>query len=83
MATEGILIGGISWILSALAAIPVTLLLDQGLGERLMNVPIVFVFSYTGMVFWLAIALILSVLASIVPARNAIRLTVRDVLAYE
>jgi putative ABC transport system permease protein len=32
---------------------------------------------------WLGIVLVLSALASLLPARNAVRLTVRDVLAYE
>ena len=32
---------------------------------------------------WLAVVLLLSALASFIPARNASRLTVREVLAYE
>ena len=32
---------------------------------------------------WLAVVLLLSALASLIPARNASRLTVREVLAYE
>jgi putative ABC transport system permease protein len=32
---------------------------------------------------WLVIVILLSALASAVPARNASRLTVREVLAYE
>jgi putative ABC transport system permease protein len=32
---------------------------------------------------WLVIVLVLSALASFVPARNASRLTVREVLSYE
>lgn len=52
-------------------------------GTRLMTVPIVYVFSTQGMLVWLVIALFLSVLASALPARGAVRLTIRDVLAYE
>jgi putative ABC transport system permease protein len=36
-----------------------------------------------GFVIWLAVVVALSVVASIVPARNAARLTIREVLAYE
>jgi putative ABC transport system permease protein len=32
---------------------------------------------------WLLVVLALSALASILPARNAARLTIREVLAYE
>jgi putative ABC transport system permease protein len=36
-----------------------------------------------GLWLWLVVVLILSALASFIPARNASRLTVREVLAYE
>ena len=40
-------------------------------------------FTVQGMVIWLAAVLVLTVLASVWPARNASRLTIREVLAYE
>jgi putative ABC transport system permease protein len=80
---EGALIGLISWALSALVAIPITQLLDKSLGQALMTVPIMYIFSTQGLLIWLGIVLVLSALASLLPARNAVRLTVRDVLAYE
>ena len=80
---EGALIGLISWALSALVAIPINQFLDQALGERLMTIPIMYIFSYQGLWVWLVVALLLAALASLLPARNAVRLTVRDVLAYE
>ncbi len=33
--------------------------------------------------FWLGLVVMLSVVASLLPARNASRLTIREVLAYE
>ena len=39
--------------------------------------------SSMGLWLWLVIALILAAVASFFPARNASRLTVREVLAYE
>ena len=36
-----------------------------------------------GLVIWLGVVILLSVVASIVPARSAARLTIREVLAYE
>ena len=47
------------------------------------NAPVDPVFTPRGYVFWLFTVLILSVVASVVPARNAARLTIREVLAYE
>ena len=43
----------------------------------------VYIISTDGIFIWLIIALLLSAIASLLPARSAIRLTVRDVLAYE
>jgi putative ABC transport system permease protein len=80
---EGILIGLVSWALSILAAIPITQLLDNQLGERLMTVPLVYSLSTNGIVIWLALLVIIATIASLLPARSAVRLTVRDVLAYE
>ena len=42
-----------------------------------------FVFSPQGLSIWLVVVLVLSALASLIPARNAVHLTIRDVLAYE
>jgi putative ABC transport system permease protein len=36
-----------------------------------------------GYAIWFGLVLVLSVVASIVPARSAARLTIREVLAYE
>ncbi len=80
---EGMLIGLISWALSALVAVPITHLLDRSLGQALMTVPLIYTYSNQGLLVWLAVILVLSALASLIPARSAVRLTVRDVLAYE
>ena len=64
-------------------AIPITRLLDNVVGISLLTVPMVYVFSVQGLVIWLVVVLVLSTIASLLPARNAVRLTVRDVLAYE
>ncbi len=81
--TEGMLVGLISWALSAAASYPIARLLDATLGASLMKVPLTYVFSPQGMVVWLALVLLLSAVASFVPARNAVRLTIREVLSYE
>ncbi|HVN56189.1 MAG TPA: FtsX-like permease family protein [Anaerolineaceae bacterium] len=80
---EGMFIGLISWGLGALLSIPITNLLDTLVGVSMLNVPLEPVFSFQGLIIWLVLVLILSTLASLMPARNAVRLTLRDVLAYE
>jgi putative ABC transport system permease protein len=80
---EGLLIGLISWVLAILFSFPITLALDSGVGVAMFQSPLKFAFGWSGLVNWLAGVLVLAVIASIIPALRAVRLTVRDVLAYE
>lgn len=80
---EGVVIGGISWVLAIVLAIPITYLLSLIVSLAVFETPIDVVFTPTGYLIWLGVVLALSALASILPARNASRLTIREVLAYE
>lgn len=80
---EGVAIGLISWFLSAFLALPLSKWLSDAIGELMMGTPLSFDYSVNGLLLWLLLVAILSGLASFVPARNASRLTVREVLAYE
>ncbi len=80
---EGMLIGSISWVLGALLAVPIGYLLNNVVGIAFLQSPLRYVFSMDGFLVWLAGVLVLSALASALPARNASRLTIREVLAYE
>lgn len=80
---EGITIGLLSWSMGALLAMPMTQGLNQALGSATMGTPLTYSYSMPGLWLWLVVVLILSALASFIPARNASRLTVREVLAYE
>jgi len=80
---EGIVIGLMSWAMGALVAIPMSQGLNQALGQAVMGVPLTYSYSMPGLWLWLFIVILLSVLASFIPARNASNLTVREVLAYE
>jgi len=80
---EGITIGLMSWCMGALLAIPVTQGLNQALGNATMGAPLSYSYSMPGLWLWLLVVLLLSAIASFIPARNASRLTVREVLAYE
>ena len=80
---EGMLIGGISWLIGALLSFPITFLLSDIVSVAIFQSPIAVHFTYQGFALWLLVVLALSVFASILPARNAARLTIREVLAYE
>lgn len=80
---EGIFIGMISFGLAIVLSIPITYLLLNIVSLAIFQTPINVIFTYLGYVIWLGLVLLLSILASILPARNAARLTIREVLAYE
>jgi putative ABC transport system permease protein len=80
---EGITIGLLSWCMGSLLAIPMSQGLNAAVGVAMMGVPLTYSYSMPGLWLWLVVVLVLSALASFIPARNASRLTVREVLAYE
>jgi len=80
---EGILIGTLSWFIGALFALPLSRALSNMVGEAIMEANLSYTFSTSGVWLWLALVVVLSAMASFFPARNASRVTVRDVLAYE
>jgi putative ABC transport system permease protein len=80
---EGVAIGLLSWMLGALLAIPMSRALNSAAGGAMMGMPLSYSYSFQGLWGWLVAVILLSALASYVPARNATRLTVREVLAYE
>jgi putative ABC transport system permease protein len=80
---EGILIGTLSWLMGALLGYPFGAALSAAVGQTMFYAPLTFKFSVGGMVLWLGLVILLAAGASILPAWNASRLTVRDVLAYE
>ena len=80
---EGVFIGMISFGLAIVLSIPFTYLLSTIVSLAVFQSPIEVVFTYVGYAIWLGLVLALSVVASILPARNAARLTIREVLAYE
>ena len=80
---EGMVIGLISWIVSILLAIPITNVLTYGVGVSIMTSPMPPVYGASGIIAWLIFMLVLAAISSMIPARRASKLTVRDTLAYE
>jgi len=80
---EALCIGLISWFIGAVLAVPVAFVMSYEVGMLFLHHPLSFTISFAGVLIWLLLAVGLSVLASIVPAWNATRLSVRDVVSYE
>ncbi len=80
---EGIIIGLLSWFIGAAFAYPIGAVISEGVGQVLFNTSLPYTFSSTGVITWFFIVAVLATLASFLPAWNASRLTVREVLAYE
>lgn len=80
---EGLVIGLLAWLLGAVLALPLSWGLSNMIGVAFLQVPLAYSFSAAGVVIWLMLVIVLSVVASVLPARNAWRLSVREVLAYE
>lgn len=80
---EALCIGLLSWLAGAILALPVAALLSYQVGVLFLQSPLTFSFSFLGVGIWFTLSTLLSVLASLLPAWNAARLSVRDVLSYE
>ena len=80
---EGLLIGLISFGLGMVLAVPFTYLLSAIVSSAVFATPIAVIFTPMGYFIWLGLVILLSSLASVLPAQNAARLTIREVLAYE
>lgn len=80
---EGVLVGVMSFPLAVLFSIPLAQALNDLVGRELLQASLAFTFSYRGLVVWFGLVILIAAVASLVPAWNAIRLTVRNALAYE
>ena len=79
---EGLIIGLISWALAVPLSVPLALLFTNSIGDAI-ELQLIFRYSLPGVVVWLVVVAVLSVLASGLPAWRASRVRVRQVLAYE
>lgn len=80
---EGMMIGLISWAAAVVLSFPISLMLLQIIGQAMLNSVIPLSITPGGFLIWLGVVVVLSAVASLLPARNAARLTIREVLAYE
>jgi len=80
---EGVLIGVLSWVLAAPLSYPAARLFGRVVGDTLLNADLYFRYSVTGTLAWLVIVVLVATLASLWPALQATRVSVREALAYE
>ena len=79
---EGIFQGCLSWLVS----IPISLLASPtvagSLGQVMFGTTLDYQYNWSAVGVWLGIVVVISAVASLLPARSAIRISVRDSLAY-
>jgi putative ABC transport system permease protein len=79
---EGVLQGLFSWGVSVPISFVLGKPLASALGQAMFGANLDYQYSLGAVIAWLVIILIISALASILPARNATHISVRDSLAY-
>ncbi|MFN8439529.1 MAG: ABC transporter permease [Caldilineaceae bacterium] len=80
---EGLLIGGLSWLLSVPLSYPLSQLLSDQLGLVLLQAPLDFQFSNLGVACGLVFIVVVAFAATFFPARRATQISIRETLAYE
>jgi putative ABC transport system permease protein len=80
---EGIVIGLLSWGLALLLSFPLTNVVANVSGQIFIQAPLFVTYSLQGMGIWLAIVVVITAVASSIPALQATDLPVNQVLAYE
>jgi putative ABC transport system permease protein len=81
--TEGVVIGLISWLLGAILSGPAGFALAAAVVETVLQTSLSYKYSFMGLGIWLVIILLIGVISCLAPARNALLLTVREVLDHE
>ncbi|MBE7550797.1 MAG: ABC transporter permease [Anaerolineales bacterium] len=79
---EGVLQGLFSWLIAVPLSFALAQPLANALGQAMFDANLDYQYNYTAVLVWLVIVLVISTLASILPARSATQISVRDSLAY-
>ncbi len=80
---EGLVVSFVSWILGAITSIFSSPILAAVVIYATLKTEMNFRYSFAGLMIWFGVVLLIGVLASLVPARRAAMLQVREVLDYE
>jgi putative ABC transport system permease protein len=79
---EGLVMGLLSWLIAFALSYPASLATAQLIGASL-NITLVFQYEWLGVWVWLGLATVISIIASLSPAQQAIGLSVQESIAYE
>jgi len=80
--TEGVLQGLMSWVIAIPLSIVVANPLARQLGQTMIDMDLDFAFNWPAVLVWLLAILAIGLFASIIPARRAANISVRESLAY-
>jgi len=80
---EGVMIGLLSWLLSVPLSYPGARLFSDLIGVQVVHLPLDFTYPLPVLALWLLVVVVVSALASLWPALNATKVSVRESLAYE
>lgn len=80
---EGLIQGLVSWLIAIPLGIPAAYYMTTTVLSQLFGDALLYQFTPTGILLWLAIVVVLGIVASWLPARNATRVSVRESLAYQ
>ena len=79
---EGIFVAVVSCVVAVIPAIALTWVMGAGLGNLFLGTSIPLEVSALGIIVWILVVIVGAALATLAPASQAARLTVREALAY-
>jgi len=79
---ESLIQGWMSWLIALPLSIPAGWVMVRGLGEA-ADIDLVYHYTTSGALRWFIIVTILAILASVLPVLRAMRISVRENLAYQ
>ncbi|MGB8981880.1 MAG: FtsX-like permease family protein [Anaerolineales bacterium] len=79
---EGLLQGLLSWLVAMPISFLVSPLLADALGKAMFGATLDYQYNWSAVTTWFITVVVISIVASILPARSATRISVRDSLAY-
>ena len=80
---EGLVIAILGWALAIPLSLPMSVVIGRAFGRIMLPLPITYIPAASGVAQWLALVLLVSVVACAWPAWRATRITTRAALAYE
>jgi putative ABC transport system permease protein len=78
---EALVIGVLSWVAALFLAVPLTAMIGDTVGKLAFRLRLPFVFDGVAVTAWLILVVLVAVLATLLPARRASRLSVSEALA--